>query len=95
MMNYQCILENRIFINTIEFNKSSKQLLTQYLKEHMKFLKLQAVMAITGLSRSSIYLAINQGNFPLQIPLGVRSVVWDEREVITWMESRIALRKAA
>ena len=62
---------------------------------NMKFLKLQSVMAITGLSRSSIYLAINQGNFPLQIPLGVRSVVWDEREVITWMESRIALRKAA
>ena len=62
---------------------------------NMKFLKLQAVMAITGLSRSSIYLAINQGNFPLQIPLGVRSVVWDEREIITWMESRIALRKAA
>ena len=61
----------------------------------MKFLKLQSVMAITGLSRSSIYLAINQGNFPLQIPLGVRSVVWDEREIITWMESRIALRKAA
>jgi len=62
---------------------------------NMKFLKLQSVMAITGLSRSSIYLAINQGNFPLQIPLGVRSVVWDEREIITWMESRIALRKAA
>ena len=62
---------------------------------NMKFLKLQSVMAITGLSRSSIYLAINQGNFPLQIPLGARSVVWDEREIITWMESRIALRKAA
>ena len=46
---------------------------------NMKFLKLQSVMAITGLSRSSIYLAINQGSFPLQIPLGARSVVWDER----------------
>ena len=62
---------------------------------NMKFLKLQSVMAITGLSRSSIYLAINQGSFPLQIPLGARSVVWGEREIITWMESRIALRKAA
>lgn len=61
----------------------------------MKFLKLQAVMALTGLSRSSIYLAINQKSFPPQIPLGVRSVVWDEREILNWMESRIALRSAA
>jgi prophage regulatory protein len=61
----------------------------------MKFLKLQAVMTLTGLSRSSIYLAINQKTFPPQIPLGSRSVVWDEREILTWMESRIALRQVA
>jgi prophage regulatory protein len=61
----------------------------------MKFLKLQAVMSLTGLSRSSIYLAINQKTFPPQIPLGARSVVWDEREIICWMESRIALRQVA
>ena len=61
----------------------------------IKFLKLQAVMALTGLSRSSIYLAINQKSFPPQIPLGARSVVWDEKEILNWMESRIALRSAA
>ncbi|MCX7107924.1 MAG: AlpA family transcriptional regulator [Methylococcales bacterium] len=60
----------------------------------MKFLKLQAVMSITGLSRSSIYLAISEGRFPKQIPLGARSVAWLEAEIEGWVKSRIAQRGA-
>jgi prophage regulatory protein len=58
----------------------------------MKFLKLQNVMSITGLSRSSIYLAISEGRFPKQINLGVRSIAFLETEIQEWMESCIANR---
>jgi len=59
----------------------------------MKFLKLNQIMSITGLSRSSIYLAIAEGRFPQQIPLGARSVAWIESEVQQWMEECIANRR--
>jgi prophage regulatory protein len=61
----------------------------------MKFLKLQNVMSITGLSRSSIYLAISEGRFPKQINLGARSIAFLESEVQEWMEECVANRKGA
>ncbi|MCX7102287.1 MAG: AlpA family transcriptional regulator [Methylobacter sp.] len=58
----------------------------------MKFLKLATVMSLTGLSRSSVYLAISRGAFPKQISLGARSVVWLDSEIQNWMESRLGMR---
>lgn len=58
----------------------------------MKFLKLDAVKSITGLSRSSIYQAIAEGKFPSQVKLGARSVAWVASEVEEWMSCRIANR---
>ncbi len=60
----------------------------------MKFLKLQAVMSITGMSRSSIYLAISEGRFPKQINLGARSIAFLESEVHEFMEECIANRRS-
>ena len=57
-----------------------------------RFLRLADVMARTGLSRSSIYLKINQGNFPQNINIGFRSVGWLESEIDAWMQERIAQR---
>ena len=59
----------------------------------MKFLKLQNVMSITGLSRSSIYLAISEGRFPKQINLGARSIAFLESEIHGWMEECVANRR--
>lgn len=61
----------------------------------MKFLKLQNVMSITGLSRSSIYLAIAEGRFPKQINLGARSIAFLESEVQEWMEACVANRRGS
>ena len=58
----------------------------------MKFLKLHQVMALTGLSRSSIYLAVAEGRFPKQIPLGARSVAWASNEIEDWMAMCLANR---
>lgn len=58
----------------------------------MKFLKLNQVMSMTGLSRSSIYLAIAENRFPKQVPLGGRSVAWVQDEIEQWMDACVANR---
>ena len=40
-----------------------------------RFIKLQAVMNITGLSRSTIYRYIADGHFPRQVSLGTRNAL--------------------
>ena len=57
-------------------------------------LRLPAVQARTGLSRSTIYRRMAQGQFPKQISLGgERAVGWLEieidSEIDSWVESRI------
>lgn len=64
-------------------------------------LRLPAVKARTGLSRSTIYLRISEGSFPAPILLSDgrgagRAVGWIESEVNDWLAQRIeASRKAA
>jgi prophage regulatory protein len=58
-------------------------------------LRLPAVKARTGLSRSTIYLRISEGGFPVPVSLGGRAVGWLEAEIQEWLEHRIeASRKA-
>ena len=57
-----------------------------------RFLRLPEVLQITGMSKTFIYDRINDGTFPKQIYLGPRTIVWNEREVVQWMEDRMASR---
>jgi prophage regulatory protein len=57
-------------------------------------LRLKQVCHRTGLSRSTLYLKMSQGDFPKPISLGVRSRGWLENEVAAWVQSRIELSKA-
>jgi prophage regulatory protein len=52
-------------------------------------LRLPAVKARTGLSRSTIYLLVSDGTFPSQVSLGARAVGWVESEIDTWLTHRI------
>ncbi len=52
-------------------------------------LRLPAVKARTGLSRSTIYRRIIEGNFPRPVSLGARAVGWREHEIIEWIDSKI------
>lgn len=52
-------------------------------------LRLPAVKASTGLSRSTIYLRVAEGTFPKPVSLGGRAVGWIESEIQQWLESRI------
>ncbi len=55
-----------------------------------RFLRLPEVMARTGLSRSTIYLRLEQGLFPRPVSLGGRAVGWIESEIDEWMNNRVA-----
>lgn len=51
-------------------------------------LRLPAVKARTGLSRSTIYLRIAQGKFPARYSLGARAVGWLESEISDWIAEK-------
>jgi prophage regulatory protein len=53
-------------------------------------LRQQQVRDLTGLSRSTLYKLISEGDFPSPIQLAGRSVAWDSLAVNAWIESRIA-----
>jgi prophage regulatory protein len=57
-----------------------------------RLLRLPAVMEITGLSRSMIYLLESQQRFPSRCKITVRTVGWPEDEVRQWVAQRIADR---
>ena len=55
----------------------------------VRFLRLPEVLARTGLSRSTIYVRLDQGRFPRPVSLGARAVGWIESEVDEWIRERI------
>ena len=61
-------------------------------QDKLSILKLKQVEGRTGLSRSSIYLRIQEGTFPRQVKLGARSVGWLENEIDAWLAARIEHR---
>jgi len=58
----------------------------------MNILRLAAVVKKTGLSRAMLYKLMKNGDFPLNIPISIRSVGWLDSEVEIWMENRLELR---
>lgn len=51
------------------------------------FMRLPAVMAATGMSRTTIYDWVKAGTFPKPLQIGARAVAWDEAEVAAWQQS--------
>jgi prophage regulatory protein len=54
-----------------------------------KILRLPAIIEITGLSRSTIYLWMANNEFPQPISLGGRAVGWLENDIDDWIVERI------
>ena len=53
-----------------------------------RILRRPEVEARTGLSRSTIYLWIQHGEFPKPVALGARLVGWRESDLTAWLEAR-------
>lgn len=58
-------------------------------------LRLPAVKAQTGLSRSTIYLRVAEGKFPKPISLGARAVGWVDADVEAWVTGQIEQSRRA
>lgn len=54
--------------------------------------RLPAVMARTGLGRSSIYAAIGRGDFPRPVKLSARAVGFVAHEIDAWIDARTGER---
>ena len=68
----------------------SEQPIEQRTNPPIRFLRISAVEALTGLSRTTIYDWSAQGRFPRPVSLGSRAVGWIEAEVDEWIRERIA-----
>lgn len=53
-----------------------------------KLLNLRDVVAMTTLSRATVYRFIRGGVFPRAVRIGPRRVAWLESDVIGWMTAR-------
>ena len=58
--------------------------------EELRILKLKEVCSIVGLKPSTIYKLISNGDFPRQIKLTAKSVGWSNKEINTWVSSKIS-----
>ena len=54
----------------------------------MRVLRLHEVLERVGLSKSTLWRYINEGDFPKPIKLGPRASGWIEEEVDDWIASR-------
>lgn len=54
----------------------------------MRLLRLRDVIAMTGISRMSIYRYEQSGNFPRRRRVGSNTVAWLDEDIAAWMSSR-------
>lgn len=55
----------------------------------IRFIRLKEVLAICGMSRTSVYEAIKERKFPAPIRLYGRSTAWIKSEVQQWAQNCI------
>lgn len=54
----------------------------------IRYIRLPAVLGVTGMSRSTVYLLMQKGEFPRPVKLTSRSVAWPESAITDWLASR-------
>ena len=59
-----------------------------------RFLRLNTVLDLTGLSRATLYRKIAAGTFPPQHKLAERCCGWRESEVNIWLRNPISFNAA-
>lgn len=52
-----------------------------------RFMRVEEVLYVTGMSCSTLYRKIGNGTFPRQVRLGVNMVAWRESQVAGWMQN--------
>jgi prophage regulatory protein len=52
------------------------------------FLRVQTVVRMTGLARSTIYEMMAEERFPKQVRIGARAVAWRRADIFEWSNGR-------
>lgn len=52
-----------------------------------RFMRVEEVLHVTGMSCSTLYRKIGSGTFPRQVALGANMVAWRESEVSDWLQN--------
>lgn len=52
-----------------------------------RIIRINTVLARTGLSRSTMYRKIAEGTFPRQVPISVHGAGWHESSVNSWISN--------
>lgn len=60
--------------------------------EPVEFIRLPKVLALVGLSQTTVYEMARKGEFPKQVKLGGNSVAWVKAEVLQWNREKLAAR---
>ena len=58
----------------------------------MRFMRIEAVLSMTTLSRSSLYTMMSTGDFPRPVEIGSSTRAWVEEEVREWMKGKVRER---
>jgi prophage regulatory protein len=58
-----------------------------------RIIRLKAVLARTGLSRSTMYRKIAEGTFPCHIKISVNGSGWRESAINRWIENPVGYRE--
>ena len=59
------------------------------------FLRMSAVVARTGLSRSSIYSKVKSGTFPPPVKVGIKAIRWLEGDIEAWIAATVKAARTA
>ena len=59
-----------------------------------RLVRLPEVLAIVGVSKSTLYAWVENGLFPAPVRLGPRAVAWRACDVARWLESRPSARSS-
>ena len=66
----------------------------QKVQREPAILRRPQVQQRTGLSRSTLYQYIKDGEFPKSITLGPRSVGWLESDISDWIAERVKISRS-
>lgn len=59
-----------------------------------KFLRLPAVLATTGLSKTTLEAQVNKGQFPQPFKISERAKAWTVDDIEEWKAAKMATRPA-
>ncbi|MET3711776.1 prophage regulatory protein [Sphingomonas trueperi] len=59
-----------------------------------RILRLKAVLALTGLTRSTLYRKMDAGTFPASTQISTRCIGWRESAVTCWLDDPMTYEAA-